>query len=150
MERALAVVEASEQAKRLVGEAGELAAGVDAELVLLHVTTEEEFTGQNDALASIPDFDTGYSVENARDGARQFAADVGSDALADVDVEFEAVGRLGDPVERVLDAAQDHDCDHLFIAGRRRSPAGKALFGDVAQRVILDFEEPVTVMTGGR
>ena len=43
MERAIAVVEASDSAKDLVHEAGELAAGVDAELILVHVTTDEEY-----------------------------------------------------------------------------------------------------------
>ena len=58
MERALAVVEGTEETKQLVREAGELAAGVDAELLLLHVTTEEEFSDRASTLASIPNYDT--------------------------------------------------------------------------------------------
>ena len=43
MQRALVVVDASESAKALVREAGELAGGVGADLVLVHVTTREEY-----------------------------------------------------------------------------------------------------------
>ena len=40
MEKALAVVEDSESAKRLVCEAGELAADTDAAIIVLYVTTK--------------------------------------------------------------------------------------------------------------
>lgn len=146
MERALAVVSGDERTKELVREAGELAAGVDAELVLLHVTDEEEFAERSAALASVPDFDTSYTVENARDGAREYAKDVARDVLDDLDVEYEAVGALGEEAEEILDVAEDRDCDHVFLTGRRRSPTGKALFGDVAQTVILNFEGAVTIL----
>lgn len=147
MERALAVVSGDERTKELVREAGELAAGVGAELILLHVTDEEEFTDQSAALASIPDFDTSYTVENARDGAREYAKDVGRDVLADVDVEYEAVGALGEEPDEILAVAEERGCDHVFVTGRKRSPTGKALFGDVAQTVILNFEGAVTILT---
>lgn len=146
MERALAVVSGDERTKELVREAGELAAGVDADLVLLHVTDDEEFTERSAALASIPDFDTNYTVDNARDGARQYARDVGRDVLDDLDVEYEAVGALGEEAEEILDIADDRGCDHVFLTGRRRSPTGKALFGDAAQTVILSFEGAVTIL----
>jgi nucleotide-binding universal stress UspA family protein len=147
MERALAVVEGTEETKQLVREAGELAAGVDAELLLLHVTTEEEFSDRASTLASIPNYDTEYSVGQARDGARQFADDIGREAFEELDVEYEAVGALGDKEETILEIAAERDCDHLFISGRKRSPTGKALFGDLTQSVILEFDGTVTVTT---
>jgi len=147
MERALAVVEGTEETKQLVREAGELAAGVDAELLLLHLTTEEEFSDRASTLASIPNYDTEYSVGQARDGARQFADDIGREAFEELDVEYEAVGALGDKEETILEIAAERDCDHLFISGRKRSPTGKALFGDLTQSVILEFDGTVTVTT---
>ncbi|WP_312908936.1 universal stress protein [Natronosalvus caseinilyticus] len=60
---------------------------------------------------------------------------------AGFDVEVE--GRSGDPVDEILDAADEHDADVITIAGRKRSPAGKALFGSVAQGVFLNTNRSV-------
>ena len=147
MERAIAVVEASDSARALVREAGELAAGVSAELVLVHVTNEDEYSERREAMASIPDLDVNYTLDEAVDGAGKFAKDVGRDVLADVDIETEAVGRIGEKGDEVLALADERDADHVFIAGRKRSPTGKAIFGDVTQRIILEFDGTVTVVT---
>jgi nucleotide-binding universal stress UspA family protein len=147
MDRALAVVDAEESTKALVREAGELAAAVDAELVLLHVTTTEEYEDRRHAMESIPNSSVGYSGQKARQGAGEFADDVGRDVLEGLDVSWEAVGELGDEQTEILDVAEAYDCDHLFIAGEKRSPTGKALFGDLTQSVILNFDGPVTVVT---
>ncbi|EFW93468.1 UpsA domain-containing protein [Haladaptatus paucihalophilus DX253] len=147
MKRALAVVEASESAKELVREAGELAAGVGAELVLLHVTTNEEYEETRTSLEGIPNLETSYTAGQALEGARQFAQDIGREVLDGIDVEYEAIGRIGDERDQILDAATELDCDHVFLAGRKRSPTGKALFGDRTQSVILDFDGAVTVVT---
>jgi nucleotide-binding universal stress UspA family protein len=147
MERAIAVVEATESAKDLVLEAGELAAGVDAELVLVHVTTESEYSERRESMASIPSIDVNYTVDEALDGAEKFADDVGRDVLNDVAVDYEPVGRLGEKGDEILALAEERDADHIFIAGRKRSPTGKAIFGDVTQRIILEFDGAVTVIT---
>lgn len=147
MERALAVVGSSEATKALVREAGELAAGVDAELVALYVTSESEYDESLEELEAIPDADVSYGVDQARQTARQFAEDIAGEVLADVDVECEAVGAMGDRAEAIVEEAQINDCDHVFIAGKSRSPTGKALFGDDTQEVILSFDGAVTVVT---
>jgi nucleotide-binding universal stress UspA family protein len=146
MERALAVVEAKEATKDLVAKAGELAKGVDAELLLLHVTTEDEFQERRSTLANVAGLDSEYNVDNARSGAEQFARKVGSEVLDDV--EFTAMGQIGDPQETILNTADQEDVDHIFIHGKQRSPTGKAVFGDTAQAIILNFDGPVTVTTG--
>jgi len=145
MDRAIAVVEASDSAKALVEEAGELAAGVDAELLLVHVTTDSEYAERRESMMSVPSLDVNYTVDDALDGAEKFANDVGRDVLDDV--EYEPVGRLGEKGDEVLALAEERDADHIFLAGRKRSPAGKAIFGDVTQRIILEFDGAVTVVT---
>ena len=147
MERALAVVEGDEAAKEIVRTAGELAAATGAEFVLVHVTDEEEYDRRREQLESIPTQETQYSVGQALEGARKFADDIGAEVLADLDVDYEVVGRLGEKAEKVLSAADEYDVDHVFISGRKRSPTGKAVFGDVAQEVILEFDGAVTVVT---
>ncbi|WP_276302510.1 universal stress protein [Halorussus lipolyticus] len=147
MERALAVVDAEESTKSLVREAGELSAAVDAELVLLHVTTNDEYEDTRQTMEDIPSSAVGYSAEKAREGAENFSADIGREVLEGIDVNYEAVGALGDEQTEILDTAEEYDCDHLFIAGEKRSPTGKALFGDLTQSIILNFDGPVTVVT---
>ncbi len=147
MERALAVVEAKEATKDLVAEAGKLANGVGADLTLLHVTTEEEFQDRRSTLENVAGLDAEYNVDNARSGAQQFAQKVGKEALDD-DIEFSAIGRIGNPQETILTTASENDIDHIFIHGKQRSPTGKAVFGDTAQAIILNFDGPVTVTTG--
>jgi nucleotide-binding universal stress UspA family protein len=145
MDRALAVVDASEAAKDLVREAGELAAGVDAELVLVHVTTDDEYEDKLTTMESIPDASVSYTLENAQEAGRQFARDVAEEVLDDVD--YRVIGAVGERAERILTVADGEECDHVFVAGRKRSPTGKAVFGDATQRVILDFDGAVTVVT---
>lgn len=147
MDHALAVVGPTETAKTLTREAGKLAAGVGADLTLLHVTDEDEYDEQREQLAKISRGDSTYSVGQAVEGARAYAADIGREVLDDVDIAYETVGSLGDRAETVLTEARRRDCDHVFLAGKNRSPTGKAVFGDDTQRIILDSSVPVTVVT---
>lgn len=51
------------------------------------------------------------------------------------------------PVSKgILDAASEYAVDHIVLGGRRRSPAGKAIFGSVTQSVILNTDRAVTVV----
>ena len=145
MDHALAVAGPTETAKALVREAGELADAVGAELTLLHVTDEEEYEQRRSQLADVTD--RTYSIGQARDGARNYANDVGREVLSDIGVSYDATGRLGDPSDVVLQVADEIGADHVFVTGPKRSPAGKALFGDDTQRIILDATIPVTVVT---
>ncbi|MFB6235266.1 MAG: universal stress protein [Halopenitus sp.] len=147
MEHGVAVVGPTEEAKDLVREAGKLAAGVDADLTLLHVTTEEEYNDRREELEQVSNYEASYSISQAMEGARNYAADIGREVLEGVEVEWEARGALGDRGETIVKEANRIEADHVFLSGRKRSPTGKALFGDATQRVILDFDDPVTVYT---
>ncbi|MDT3437065.1 universal stress protein [Haloarcula sp. 1CSR25-25] len=48
--------------------------------------------------------------------------------------------------EGILELATDIEADAIVMSGRKRSPAGKAMFGSVTQSVILDGTVPVTVV----
>jgi nucleotide-binding universal stress UspA family protein len=49
----------------------------------------------------------------------------------------------GNPAESIIQHAEELDADAICVAGRKRSPAGKMLFGSVSQSVILNTELPV-------
>jgi nucleotide-binding universal stress UspA family protein len=51
----------------------------------------------------------------------------------------------GDPAQAIIDVADEADADLIVVGGRRRSLAGKALFGSVTQRVILNAGRSVLV-----
>jgi nucleotide-binding universal stress UspA family protein len=146
MERALAVIQDSEVGRRLLREAADLAAGTDAELIVLHVVDETQYSGnlerkaQSGSSGEVSSIDE--TIENSRQLADRLAAEV-------VDgVEYRPMGEVGKLPDAILDAAAEHDCDHVFIVGERKSPAGKVVFGDHAQSVILRFDGPVTTIVG--
>jgi len=60
-----------------------------------------------------------------------------------VTVEFRE--RSGEPARSIVETADDLDVDAVCVAGRKRSPTGKVLFGSVTQSVILQTDRPVIV-----
>ncbi len=148
MERALVVVDDGEEHAELLAEAGQLADGVGAELVLFSWITPDEYEADAEALEAVESAEhTSYGGADALDGARNFAREFAADVLGD-DRDLEVSAAVTDEdgrADAILEAAEENQCDHVFVVGRRRSPTGKVLFGDVAQRVILNFDGPVTV-----
>ena len=65
--------------------------------------------------------------------------------LEDAGVEVELEGSSGEPSEAIVRVADRHDADRIVLAGRKRSPTGKVLFGSVTQAVILNTDRPVLV-----
>lgn len=150
MDKAFVVVDGSDAETELVREAGELAAGVGASLVVCSVIDQDDLDEYDETIEAIERSErTSYGVEARENVASQRARDVSNDVLDDVDVEYETAGLVaedGDRANKIVDLATELDCDHVFIVGRRRSPTGKAVFGDTAQRVILNFDGAVTVI----
>ena len=149
MKRALVVVDDSESHRELLAEAGEVASATGTELVLFSWITPDQFDEGTDAIEAVEAAEhTTYSDVDALDGVRSFAADIGEEVLGSDGPDFEVTAVVtedDDRAEAILEAAKRHGCDHVYIVGRRRSPTGKVLFGDVAQRVILNFDGHVTI-----
>jgi len=148
MERALVVVEDTDAHGTLLREAGELAAGVGADLVVLLLEDAEEIDESREQFAETEGVT--YSEEEVLEAGEEFVNDFAEDVLAGLDVAYEpetAMARPGAHATEIIDAATRTDSDHVFIVGQKRSPTGKAIFGDTAQAVILNFAGPVTVRT---
>lgn len=68
-----------------------------------------------------------------------------SEMLEAAGIEYEVEESSGDPADVIVSTADDVDADLVIVGGRKRSPAGKALFGSVTQSVILGAARPVMV-----
>jgi len=67
------------------------------------------------------------------------------DRLEAAGVTVELLESSGDPAGEILRYAEEYDVDQICVGGRKRTPAGKALFGSVTQDVVLGTNCPVLV-----
>jgi len=151
MDSALVVYD--EDNTELIEEAGELAAGVDASVTVLALMTEAEFEETVEALDTVASQEgTSYDDQVAVDAARTEAREAVSEFYDSLGLEWEVTAAVieeeADAADQIIESAEGHDADHVFLTGRRRSPTGKAVFGDRAQAVILNFDGPVTTLVG--
>lgn len=149
MERALVVVDDTEASVEMLRKAGEIAEGVGAKLYLFSTLDPEEFDEARDALDTIGEVEnTSYSDSDILQTVHTALHDTIEEVFGEPDFEYETVGAVaseGDRASKVIDAAEKFECEHIFLSGRKRSPTGKALFGDMVQSVLLDFDGEVTV-----
>lgn len=133
-----------DRAEQLGDAVADVAAPTDADVVLLHVFTRAEY---DDVLEKLDYGDVGTDeaddVANRRSIVRDVSA-VHDDRGIDVTVR----GAVGPHGESIVETAEDVDADLLYVGGRKRSPAGKAVFGSTAQEVLLNAPAPVTFVRG--
>ncbi|XVH31797.1 universal stress protein [Haloferacaceae archaeon DSL9] len=85
--------------------------------------------------------------ENVRSRSRlPRAVETAAERFESQPVEYAIREATGDPAEAILAAAAERDSDVIVVGVKKRSPVGKALFGSVAQKIILDGDRPVTVV----
>ena len=129
------------QTEQIAREAIAVAEPTGAEVVLTHVFTDEEFDGVRSKLGvdessegSTPD-----AVAERHTTTRALAK-----VLDEAGVDYSIRGAVGDHADEVVGIASAVEADRVVVGGRRRSPTGKAVFGSVAQEVILSSPCPVT------
>lgn len=148
MPRALVIVEDPDRDRNLLERARSFAVGDGTDLVVLALTTPDEYEDMAETLGTIGRAEnTTYSETDILDGIAGDIDDVSSDVLGE-SVEYELYTRVAesdDQAEVIFDVADRTDCDHVFTPGRQRSPTGKAVFGDRTQQIILNFDGFVTV-----
>ena len=132
----VAPVDRSTRASDVLSEAASVSEAFEEPVHVVHVLSRAAFVdlGTSRARAGDP-----VDMEDVREAA----ADIAAEAAADLDVPFEAVGLMGDPASTVVEYATDHDTRYIVVAGRKRSPAGKVLFGSTAQSILLNATCPV-------
>ncbi|WP_312909087.1 universal stress protein [Natronosalvus caseinilyticus] len=151
MNTGLVVVDDTDRHRSLLETAGELAAGADAELVLLPMTTTDEVDAEREAIGQVSDAHVAaYGTDTIENRLLHNTGQLAREALETVEgeVDFTVVPKIVDAnteATAILDAAEEHGCDHIFLVGRKRSRTGKALFGSLAQTIMLTFDGQVTV-----
>lgn len=85
------------------------------------------------------------NIDDLRDLPDSVTAAV--EALDEAGIETAVHGVAGKPAAKILEAAEEHDNDMIVVGTKRRRPIGKAVFGSVAQTVLLDSKRPVVVTT---
>lgn len=124
----------------------DLASAYGDELVVLHVVPTDEFEEHLTVIREIPEFDD-YSLTQEEESAANFAKRVAKLTLEAYDDEVvRPMGRIGDPVDEILDAAEDLDARYLVVGQRPRSPTSKAVFGSTTQSVVLNASVPVVTV----
>lgn len=103
------------------------------------LNVQEDVEYRDDTVVKSEDW---YDEENFPQSACK-ARDILENAGVKVDLRREH----GDPAEMIVEVAHEISADRIVMAGRKRSPAGKALFGSVTQSVLLNSNIPVTVIT---
>lgn len=69
---------------------------------------------------------------------------VPADRLESLDIDYEIRGVSGsDLADHVVNTIEQVRADIAVVGGTKRSPAGKAMFGDLSQRVLLNSPVPV-------
>lgn len=135
----VAAVDRSPRAERVAREGASLADALGTDLRIVHVLNEREFV----ELEQTSYEETGRAVPI--DEVKEVAADFATQAADHAGVDCTPVGLVGDPAGRIESYAEREDASYVVVSSRRRSSVGKAVFGSVAQSVVLSVDQPVLV-----
>ena len=122
----------------------DIAGPAGATVIIAHVFTEEEFETAVDRLElpSVADADPD-KVAHRHETVRDLR-----DRFEDATLSTSICGAVGNHGGEIVRLAEDKNADLVVVGGRKRSPTGKAVFGSVAQEVMLNAACPVTFVRG--
>lgn len=127
----------------------DLATTYDEPLVAMYVVTDEEYQERRRSREEVPEEFRGetFTLEQALESIGQEVAEVVEEALGSSDTErVEPRGRVGDPADEILTAAEELDPRFVVVGGRNRSPARQAIFGSVSQTIVRKATQPVVTV----
>lgn len=133
----VAAVDRSDRATTVVEQAEKLATAFEDTIHVVHVLSPSEFVELE--RTSLQKVGEGQDM----DRVREVATDIAEEAATDLDCPYESVGLMGDTADRVIDYADKQSARYIVVAGRKRSPTGKIVFGSVAQSILLNAGCPV-------
>ncbi|MDZ7700602.1 MAG: universal stress protein [Halobacteriales archaeon] len=126
------------------------------EIVMAIDTDEDRAIAQAETVADLPGADDAVHATllhdftyNPEGGSVSQVAAVrrAKEVLEAAGIEVTLEESSGDPGHAIVQLADERDADLICVAGRKRSPAGKALFGSVTQDVFLGTDRPVLLVS---
>jgi nucleotide-binding universal stress UspA family protein len=138
----VAALDDTDGATTVLGEAQALAADLGEDLHAVHVIRRSELVEVLEKSVDGQSFSENYEVQQVGENIVARAVDP-SGPSPTVSV------RIGDPGNEVVAEAEERDARYVVVGGRQHSPTGKALFGSVAQKVILESPIPVLSVSVG-
>ncbi|WP_277541188.1 universal stress protein [Haloarcula laminariae] len=122
----------------------DIAGPAGADVVIAHVFTDEEYENVVEQLefAAVAEADPD-EVADRHTTVRELR-----DLLTAAEISTSVQGAVGDHGDEIVDLAKSVHADLVVVGGRKRSPTGKAVFGSVAQEVMLSSPCPVTFVRG--
>jgi nucleotide-binding universal stress UspA family protein len=136
----------SDAEQQLLKEASEYAGHTDASFHVLRLISPQEHQSV-ESVEITSDIDRTDYEEPAKNQFEAEIADFIEEAVGD-SFPYESHVKIADADSRtdtILDTADDLGCNHIFLVGKQRSPTGKAIFGDLTQKVILNFDGTITL-----
>ncbi|WP_380676162.1 universal stress protein [Salinigranum sp. GCM10025319] len=136
----IAAVDRSDRAPAVVEQAHRHGDAFDEPVQVVHVLTSSEFI----ELERTSVRETGHAAE--MDEVKRVATNIAEEIAERVDGESTPVGLVGNPAQELIAYADQEDAAFVVLSPRRKSPTGKALFGSVAQSVLLNVGCPVVTI----
>ncbi|MFB6268074.1 MAG: universal stress protein [Halodesulfurarchaeum sp.] len=147
----LAAIPESVRRSEVVSVGYDLASAFDEPLYVVHVIPDDLSGVDYDYTELAIDRVSDHDRAELRDLAAEYAGHVTDRSLSEYDDSLvSSIGRVGSPVQGVIEAAAEVDSRYIVIGGRRRSPAGKAIFGSTTQTLLLRADRPVLTVLDGR
>lgn len=131
----------------IAGAAIDIAKPAGATVELAHVFHRDEYQQAKRNLA----FEDQSEVTPATVAERYVTIQDLGNSLEEAGVDYGVHGSISNGVarsERIIELAETVGADMIIVGGRKRTPAGKAVFGSTAQEVLLNASCPVTFVSG--
>jgi len=134
----------ADRTDELASTVADIAGPADAEVIIAHVFTDDEYGTVVERL----EFDAVAEADPDEVADRHTTVRTLRKQLDDAGISTSARGSVGDHGAEIVSLAERHGADLVVVGGRKRSPTGKAVFGSVAQEVMLSAPCPVTFVRG--
>ncbi|ELY46994.1 universal stress protein [Natronorubrum bangense] len=134
-------------ARDVAAAAVETEAGTETEAVVMHLFED----GEAETTRSNLDYPVDETLTLDELATRKRGVSATTDVFEDAGINVQVRGYNGgdEPAGEIVAAAEREGADRIYLYSRKRSPAGKAVFGSTIQKVLLNASCPVVVYPFG-